>query len=180
MIAMRPRYEATGGRFVEHDRAGEIVPGVWLTGPIPRKFPERNWSGSGKVRTPEGVVEDTVPDDQSVVVNTAEGLVVITGCGHAGIVNILTEIDAQSGHQPIHAIIGGLHLFAATDEQVEWTADKLKSFGVRYLVGAHCTGIESLYHLRNRIGLTRQTAVVGAVGAVFTLGEGIHAGQIAQ
>ncbi|HVN19276.1 MAG TPA: hypothetical protein VMU05_10900, partial [Dongiaceae bacterium] len=46
-----------------------------VTGPISRKFPERNWSGTGKVRTPTGLVEDTVPDDQSVVVNTTEGLV---------------------------------------------------------------------------------------------------------
>jgi len=180
MIALRSQYQASGGQFVEHDRATEIMPGVWLTGPVARKFPERNWSGSGKVRTPAGVVEDTVPDDQSVIVNTAQGLVVITGCGHAGIVNILTAADTQFAQRPIHAILGGLHLFAAKDEQVDWTADQLKRFGVRYLVGAHCTGIESLYRLRNRIGLNRQTAVVGAIGAGFTLGEGIHAGQIAQ
>jgi 7,8-dihydropterin-6-yl-methyl-4-(beta-D-ribofuranosyl)aminobenzene 5'-phosphate synthase len=180
MIAMRPKYEADGGQFVDHDRPAEIIPGVFLTGPISRTFPERNWSGSGKVRTLAGVVEDTVPDDQSVVVNTAEGLVVITGCGHAGIVNILTATGDSFDHRPVHAIIGGLHLFAAKDEQVDWTADKLKSFGVRYLIGAHCTGIESLYRLRNRIGLHRQTAVVGAVGASLTLGEGIHPGRIAQ
>lgn len=180
MIAMRPAYQATGGKFVEHDRAAEILPGVWLTGPIARTFPERNWSGSGKVRTPGGVVEDTVPDDQSVVVTALEGLVVITGCGHAGIVNILTAADAQFGHKPVHAVIGGVHLFAAKDEQVDWTADKMKSFGVHYLIGAHCTGIESLYRLRNRIGLSRKTAVVGAVGADFTLGQGIHAGRVAQ
>ena len=180
MIAIRPQYEATGGVFVEHGQAAELLPGVFLTGPIPRKFPERNWSGSGKVRTPGGVVEDTVPDDQSVVVNTAEGLIVITGCGHAGIVNILTAADDRFGHRPVLAIIGGVHLFAATDEQVDWTADRMKSFGVRYLMGAHCTGIESLYRLRSRIGLSRQTAVVGAVGADFTLGAGIHPGRIAQ
>lgn len=180
MIAIRPQYEATGGEFVEHGEAAELLPGVFLTGPIPRPFPERNWSGSGKVRTPGGTVEDTVPDDQSVVVNTAEGLVVITGCGHAGIVNILTAAGDRFGHRPVLAVIGGLHLFAATDEQVDWTADKLKNFGVRYLMGAHCTGIESLYRLRGRMGLSRQTAVVGAVGAGFTLGEGIHPGRIAQ
>jgi 7,8-dihydropterin-6-yl-methyl-4-(beta-D-ribofuranosyl)aminobenzene 5'-phosphate synthase len=179
-ISMRAEYEATGGQFVEHDRAAEILPGVWVTGPIPRKFPERNWSGSGKVRTPGGLVEDTVPDDQSIVVNTSKGLVVITGCGHAGIVNILTAADQQFGHRPVHAIIGGLHLFPAKDEQVDWTADKLKSFGVRHLIGAHCTGIESLYRMRNRIGLSRQSAVVGAVGATFDLTGGIHPGQIAQ
>ena len=180
MIAMRPKYQATGGQFVEHDRAAEVMPGVWITGPIARKFPERNWSGSGKVRTPAGLVEDTVPDDQSVVVNTPQGLVVITGCGHAGIVNILTAVDAQFAHRPISAIIGGLHLFNAKDEQVDWTAGQMKNFGVRFLMGAHCTGIESLYRLRTRIGLTRQTAVVGAVGAGFTLGEGIHPGRVAQ
>jgi 7,8-dihydropterin-6-yl-methyl-4-(beta-D-ribofuranosyl)aminobenzene 5'-phosphate synthase len=180
MLAIRPQFQSTGGEFVEHDRATELLPGVWLTGPIARKFPERNWSGSGKVRTPNGVVEDTVPDDQSVVVNTAEGLVVITGCGHAGIFNILTAIDTQFAHRPVHAIIGGLHLFAAKDEQVDWTADQLKRFGVRYLIGAHCTGVESLYRLRSRIGLNRQTAVVGAVGAGFDLGKGINAGRIAK
>jgi 7,8-dihydropterin-6-yl-methyl-4-(beta-D-ribofuranosyl)aminobenzene 5'-phosphate synthase len=180
MIALRPKYEATGGSFVEHGEAAEFLPGVFLTGPIARKFPERNWSGSGKVRTPAGLVEDTVPDDQSVIINTADGLVVITGCGHAGIVNILTAVAERFEHRPVIAVVGGLHLFAAKDEQVDWTADKLKGFGLRYLIGAHCTGIESLYRLRSGLGLTRQTAVVGAVGADFTLGQGIHAGRIAQ
>jgi len=180
MIAMKPQYEATGGEFVEHKDLAEILPGVFLTGPIPRPFPERNWSGSGKVRTPAGIVEDNVPDDQSLVVRTDEGLVVITGCGHAGIVNILTAVGNHFDRRPVVAVIGGIHLFAATDEQVDWTADKMKSAGVRYLVGAHCTGIESLYRLRSRIGLTRQTAVVGAVGADFTLGEGIHPGRVAR
>ncbi len=184
MVAMRPLYLATGGEFVEHDRAAELLPGVWITGPIPRKFPERNWSGALQVKTPAGLVEDTVPDDQSIVVETASGLVVITGCGHAGIVNILTAADAQFAHRTVHAVLGGVHLFEAKDQQVEWTADQLKGFGVRYLMGAHCTGIESLFRLRNRIGLSRQTAVVGAVGASFTLGEGagssIHPGRVAQ
>ena len=48
MIAVRSQYQASGGQFVEHDRATEILPGVWLTGPVARKFPERNWSGSGR------------------------------------------------------------------------------------------------------------------------------------
>jgi len=128
------------------------------------------------VHTPGGVVEDTVPDDQSVVVNTAGGLVVITGCGHAGIVNILTAADTQFGHRPVYAIIGGLHLFAAKDEQVDWTADQLKRFGVRYLMGAHCTGIESLYRLRSGIGLSRQTAVVGAVAPASRWAKGFTRG----
>lgn len=183
MIAIRKAFEAAGGRFIQHDHAAEILPGIWLTGPVPRVFPERNWSASPRslgVQTPQGLVEDKVPDDQSVVLNTPKGLVVVTGCGHAGIVNILTDAESQYRNAPVYAVLGGLHLFAATDEQVNWTADKMKGFGVAYLVGAHCTGIESLYRLRGRMGLTRQTAVVGAVGASFVLGEGIHPGAIAQ
>jgi len=179
MIAIRPQFEAAGGAFVEHERMTEIMPGVWLTGPILRVFPEHNWSGSGQVRTPEGLVEDTVPDDQALIIDTAQGLLVVTGCGHAGIVNILTAADRRF-KKPTLAVIGGLHLFAASDAQVDWTGDKMKGFGVRYLIGAHCTGIESTFRLRSRLGLARHSAVVGAVGASFVLGEGIHPGRVAQ
>jgi 7,8-dihydropterin-6-yl-methyl-4-(beta-D-ribofuranosyl)aminobenzene 5'-phosphate synthase len=180
MIALKKEYEATGGKFIEHDSAAEIFPGWWLTGPVPRKYPEHNWSSSTKVQTPEGLVEDTIPDDQSLVLNTPKGLVVITGCGHAGIINILTFSREQFPNEPVEAVVGGLHLFPATDEQLNWTADKLKDFKVANLLGAHCTGIEAVYRIRERLDLPRSSAVVGSVGSTFVLGEGIHPGQLAK
>ena len=180
MISIRKEYEATGGRFIEHSEGADIYPGVWLTGPVPRKYPERNWSVTGEVKTPEGLVEDTIPEDQSVVFDTIEGLVVLTGCGHAGIVNILTYAAARFPGHNVHAVLGGLHLFRASDEQLDWTGDELKEFKVANLLGAHCTGIEAVYLLRQRIGLTRRTAAVGAVGSIFTLDHGIAAGALAQ
>jgi 7,8-dihydropterin-6-yl-methyl-4-(beta-D-ribofuranosyl)aminobenzene 5'-phosphate synthase len=180
MIAIKKSYEATGGIFVMHDNAAEIFPGAWLTGPVPRVFPEHNWSVTGQVQTPSGLVEDNIPEDQSLVLNTPQGLVVITGCGHAGIVNILTFARSAFPDTQVHAIIGGLHLFPATDTQIAWTAEKLKQFGTANLLGAHCTGIESVYQLRRQLGLTRRSAVVAAVGASFVLGEGIHPGRLAQ
>ncbi|MEQ1352404.1 MAG: MBL fold metallo-hydrolase [Candidatus Acidiferrum sp.] len=180
MIAIKKAYEATGGTFIVHDTAAEIFPGGWLTGPVPRVFPERNWSATGQVRTPDGLVEDNIPEDQSLVLNTPRGLVLITGCGHAGVVNILTFSRTAFPNTPVYAIVGGLHLFAASDTQVDWTADKLKEFGLAYLVGAHCTGVESVYRIRRRLALPRKSAVVGAIGATFVLDEGIHPGNIAQ
>jgi len=180
MIALRQEYEATGGRFIEHEEAAEIFPGAWLTGPVPRKYPEHNWSSTGKVQTAAGLVEDTIPEDQSLVLNTPEGLVVVTGCGHAGIINILTFAREQFPNQPVQAVVGGLHLFPATDEQLNWTADKLKEFKVANLIGAHCTGIEAVYRIRERLALPRASAVVGSVGSSFVLGEGIHPGQLAK
>jgi 7,8-dihydropterin-6-yl-methyl-4-(beta-D-ribofuranosyl)aminobenzene 5'-phosphate synthase len=180
MLGIKKAYEATGGTFVEHETAGEIFPGAWLTGPVPRVYPERNWSITEQVRTPDGLVEDNIPEDQTLVLNTAQGLLVISGCGHAGVINILTFAHKEFPNSSVHAILGGLHLFAASDTQIDWTADKMKEFGTSYLVGAHCTGIESVYRIRQRLGLPRRSAVVGAVGATFVLGVGIHPGRIAQ
>src|ERR1700757_733336 len=78
MIALRADYESTGGKFVEHDPPVELFPGACLTGPVPRTYPEHNWSVKGKVKTPEGLMEDTIPEDQSLILNTAKGLVMIT------------------------------------------------------------------------------------------------------
>jgi 7,8-dihydropterin-6-yl-methyl-4-(beta-D-ribofuranosyl)aminobenzene 5'-phosphate synthase len=180
MIAIRKDYEASGGKIIEYSKGVEIFPGAWLTGPVPRKYPERNWSNSGKVQTPNGLVEDNIPDDQSLVLNTPQGLVVLTGCGHAGIVNILTYAAEQFPNEPVYAVLGGLHLFPASDEQLNWTGDKLKEFRVANIMGAHCTGIEAVYRLRDRVGLTRKTAVVGTVGSTFTLTEGIRTGALAR
>jgi 7,8-dihydropterin-6-yl-methyl-4-(beta-D-ribofuranosyl)aminobenzene 5'-phosphate synthase len=180
MIAIRKEYEATGGKFIEHSDSSDIFPGAWLTGPVPRRYPERNWSVSGKVQMPNGLVEDTIPEDQSLVLNTAQGLVVVTGCGHAGIINILTYAGTKFPMRSVHAIIGGLHLFPASDEQLDWTGDEFKQFKVANLLGAHCTGIEAVYRLRQRAGLTRKSAVVGTVGSTFTLDKGIVAGVLAQ
>lgn len=180
MIAIRKEYEATGGKIIEHSEGNEIFPGAWLTGPVPRKYPEHNWSVKGKVQTPEGLVEDTIPEDQSLVLNTPKGLVVVTGCGHAGIVNILTYTTASYRNLPVYGVVGGLHLFPASDEQVDWTGDEFKQFKVANLMGAHCTGIEAVYRLRDRAGLSRKSALVGTVGATFTLTDGIVPGPLAK
>jgi 7,8-dihydropterin-6-yl-methyl-4-(beta-D-ribofuranosyl)aminobenzene 5'-phosphate synthase len=180
MIAIKKEFEATGGRFVVHPSSSELFPGVWLTGPVPRQYPERNWNGTGKVQTSSGLVEDNIPDDQSLVIDTAKGLVVITGCGHAGIVNIVTFAEKHFEDRPIYGIVGGLHLYASTDQQVDWTAANLRKYHVENLLAAHCTGIEATYRLRQALGLSRATAVVASVGSSFSLGTGIQAGPLAR
>lgn len=180
MITLRKEFEATGGQFIEHEGPAQIFSGVWLTGPVPRIYPEKNWSGRGLVQTPAGLVEDTVPEDQSLVVETPDGMVVICGCCHAGIVNTMTLAHEQISSSRVYAVLGGIHLFSASDQQVAWTADEMKQFGVAYLLGAHCTGIESVYQIRERLHLPRGSAVVAAVGSTFVLSEGIHPGLLAK
>ena len=181
MLTIRAAYEKTGGRFIEHGAPVEIYPGVWLTGPIPRKYPERNWNPGRRIPGTAGDLgEDNLPEDQSLVVETAKGLVVVAGCSHAGIVNILDFSRSKLRQSPIHAVIGGFHLFAATENTLAWTAGKFKEFGLQNLLGAHCTGIEAVYRLRELVGLDRKTAAVGALGGGFTLGVGLDPGDIAR
>jgi 7,8-dihydropterin-6-yl-methyl-4-(beta-D-ribofuranosyl)aminobenzene 5'-phosphate synthase len=166
-------FEGLGGVFAEHSGPAEILPGVWLTGPVPRVHPERNWGGVGQVKTADGLVEDTIPEDSSVVIATAHGLIVVSGCGHAGMINTLEYARKVAGGAQVLAAIGGFHLFAASDATLEWTAGRLRAAGLRHLLGAHCTGIDAVYRLRSLLALPRESAVVGAVGATFTLGKGI-------
>jgi 7,8-dihydropterin-6-yl-methyl-4-(beta-D-ribofuranosyl)aminobenzene 5'-phosphate synthase len=180
MLAIKAEYESTGGTFVVCEKPVQLFPGVWLTGPVPRKYPERNWSGSAEVMTPAGRVEDNLPEDMALICDTANGLVVLTGCGHAGVVNIIDYARTFVRPARVHALIGGIHLFNSSDETLKWTGDQLREFGVDNLLGAHCTGIETVYRLRQDLALDRAHAVVGAVGAGFELGPGIHPGTIAK
>ena len=176
VLRSRPEYEATGGKFIEHEKAVELQPGVWLTGPVPRTHDERNW---GMGATTAGV-EDNIPEDMSMVFNTDSGLVVLSGCGHAGIVNTIAYSKQIVREAPVLAALGGFHLFALNDEKLNWTADFLKKLGLKSFLGAHCTGIEATYRIRERAGLDRRSCSVAAVGATFELGKGLSPGSLAR
>jgi len=180
MLATKAEYEAAGGKFILHPGPTELFPGVWLTGPVPRKYPEKNWSPGTLLETPSGFIEDNLPEDQSLVFDTDQGLVLLSGCGHAGVVNTLEYARSTVRKAPVYAAIGGFHLFRLDDAKLEWTADKLREFGLENFMGAHCTGIEAVYRIRQLLGLSRQACSVGAVGGVFELGKKMDPGEIAR
>jgi 7,8-dihydropterin-6-yl-methyl-4-(beta-D-ribofuranosyl)aminobenzene 5'-phosphate synthase len=174
-------YEALGGRFVEYSEGKELFPGAWFTGPVKRTHPEKNWSTRNPLTLADGTkAEDNLPEDSSLVLNTARGLVVVAGCGHAGIINTLEQARRDVRNAPIHAAIGGFHLFNSTGAHLEWTAGKLKEMGIENFLGAHCTGIEAVYRIRQLTGLNRRTCAVGSVGGGFSLAKGLDPGAIAR
>lgn len=180
MIAVRDSLESAGVRIIEHDGPTEILPSVWVTGPVPRPHPERNYGSAARMLVDGAWVEDYVPDSQGLTILTGEGHIVLLGCGHSGVVNALEHVQTAIAEAPIHALMGGLHLFDASDETLGWTTDRLRDIGVGHLMAGHCTGIEPLLRLRIGLNLTRRTAVVGAVGSRFVLGEGIRPTNIAM
>jgi len=185
MIALRADIEGEGVEFVVHSEATEIFPSVWISGPVKRRHPEMNYptgaSGSKlEVRVAGDWVDDSIPESQALVVRTQNGPIVLLGCGHSGVVNALIQIQETIQDDAIHALMGGLHLFAADDQTLGWTADRLREIGIENLMAGHCTGIEPLIRLRAGLNLNRGTAVVGAVGSSFVLDEGIRATSIAM
>ena len=158
-----------GVKFIFHKQPNQIIPKVWTTGQIPRKYDEKNWSQLGKMIDQNGnIQEDIIPEDQSLFFDTKKGIVLISGCGHAGIINTLEYVSKIFPNRPIYKILGGFHLLKLDAEKLKWTADKMKSFGVNYFVGAHCTGINSTYMLREFMNSTKNRVLIGSVGTFIT------------
>src|SRR6201999_2636697 len=129
---IKDKYPATNGAFVLHDGPTEIFPGVWFTGPVPRPHDEKNWFPGLSLETAKGRVEDNVPEDSALVFNTENGLVILSGCAHAGIVNIADYTVTIVPGKSILAVVGGLHLFSASEQTVAWTGENLKKYNVQY------------------------------------------------
>jgi 7,8-dihydropterin-6-yl-methyl-4-(beta-D-ribofuranosyl)aminobenzene 5'-phosphate synthase len=181
MIALKPKFENAGGTFVEHAEPTELAPGVWLTGPIPRLHDEHNYGLLTRVRQPDGeLMEDTVPENLSMIFDTDEGIVLLTGCGHAGVINELEHGLNITGNGKTLAVVGGLHLYQKSNQDLEWTALMLRRHGLKHFLGAHCTGIEAAYVIRRLAGLDRKSCVVASIGASFTLGKGIDPEALAK
>jgi 7,8-dihydropterin-6-yl-methyl-4-(beta-D-ribofuranosyl)aminobenzene 5'-phosphate synthase len=179
-IAIKSGMEKSGAVFVEHRTPGEIFPGVWVSGPVPRPNPEKFWGAPTSIVTKGGLVADSIPEDMALIINTDRGFVLVVGCGHAGTINTVEYSRKIVGPEPVYALIGGLHLFAASDSAVAWTASRLRADHLGYLLGAHCTGIEAVFRIRELAALDRKRAVVAAVGSSFDAGKGIDPLQLAQ
>ena len=169
--------EAVGIRFVVVESTTKLAKGVVLTGPIARTHRENNVSPGFFLKAGDEYVADTVPESQVVGIDTDKGWVLVSGCGHAGIVNASEQLR-KIKKQPIHLGVGGFHLFRASDETISWTAEKLEEFGYRKFVGAHCTGAGATFKIRDHLGLPYSSVSIGAVGTRTDSSLVIHPASI--
>lgn len=96
----------------------------------------------------EGVFHpDPLRDDMALMVKGDQGLSLITGCAHRGIVNTLHHAQKLTGVESINTVLGGTHLIRATQEQIELTVAELKRFGIQKLGASHCTGFRVMVRL---------------------------------
>jgi len=125
------------------EKLTEVVPGIWVTGAIPRRHPledtgGRFWTDANHENP------DSLMDDQALFMETPEGIVVILGCAHAGVINTLDYVADLTGHSKFHAVLGGMHLVNASQERIQATLDHLRKYDVQVIGANHCTGPKAM------------------------------------
>lgn len=186
MVGEKPRYLAQGGTFIVNSQPTPQflgLPGVWLTGKISRKHDEKTYPGTPNIQDLAGNLSlDVIPEETALVINTAKGMVVVTGCAHAGIINTIETAQAiLGGAQPPVTVVGGVHFFPlplgeentdGAEGTVIWEARQMLRNGVVEILGAHCTGFERFAFLRDFLGADDSTAIYSTVGTSLSMAGG--------
>lgn len=138
----------------------EIIPGMFVTGTIPRIDPGEDTGGDFWQDSQQEKV-DCLWDDQALFIDAPEGLVVILGCAHAGVINTLNYIAKLTGKEKFYAVIGGMHLLKASQERLQATADVLAQYEVQLLGANHCTGMAAIAFFWNQFAEKCRSFSVG-------------------
>lgn len=138
--SLAEQVRATGAKVVVVRKPTKICRGVFLVGPIGDKIIE-----------------------QALAIQTGKGLVVLTGCSHPGIVEMVQEIKRQL-KQDVYMVYGGMHLLKHSDDDVKAIIAQLKEAGVRQIGPTHCTGDKAIALFKESLG---DGYVATGVGRVF-------------
>jgi 7,8-dihydropterin-6-yl-methyl-4-(beta-D-ribofuranosyl)aminobenzene 5'-phosphate synthase len=164
MIYKRSYLEFLGARFILNPHFHEVEKGMFLTGEVPRKTSfEKN--DPKLFREVDGkIVPDALPDDQSLILDTGKGLVLVFGCAHSGMINIINHVTEKMKKDHFLAILGGTHLDFLTPEQLEESIRSLKQMKVDRIGVSHCTGFRGASRLQQEFG---ERFFYGWVGSGF-------------
>lgn len=133
-------FQSFGGVFSYNNTPYEISEDIFLTGEIPRYFDFEQPASQLKLMKNKELISDTVIDEQSLVIKTKKGLVIIMGCGHPGVLNTIKHSQEITGEEKIHAIIGGTHMMFLPEKQLQKTINGLKKHTPYKIGTSHCTG----------------------------------------
>jgi 7,8-dihydropterin-6-yl-methyl-4-(beta-D-ribofuranosyl)aminobenzene 5'-phosphate synthase len=133
---------------------------IGLTGHIPRKTSFEDTGGPFYL-DPAGKRSDPIDDDMALWIRTKKGLVVVTGCCHAGVVNTLRYILHLNRDMKIRALVGGFHLMGASPLRLELTLQALAAFEIDLLVPCHCTGQAAVDLLKKTFDLRASQGAAG-------------------
>lgn len=140
----------------------QVGDGVFVTGGVPRVTDFED-TGGQFFADAEGHDPDDLDDDQALYFDTPDGVVVVCGCAHAGVINTLLHVRQLTGGRPIATVFGGMHLLDADEARLDRTIDQMKQLGVCHVGPAHCTGQAAVWKFRKAFGEDCLDFHVGAV-----------------
>jgi 7,8-dihydropterin-6-yl-methyl-4-(beta-D-ribofuranosyl)aminobenzene 5'-phosphate synthase len=158
----REHLESLGAHFCLIREWTEIGPGVFVTGEVPRTSPGGD-SGLIMISAEGTEIPDPLVDDLSMVLETPSGLVLLLGCAHAGLMNIVRHVRERTGQDRVFAVLGGTHLGFSGEEEFEAALRMLEEIGAEKIGASHCTGPAAAARLHARLGEHFFFAVTGSV-----------------
>jgi len=129
----------------------EILPGIWTTGEISERPEPEGRSPDHVVRQGDGWTPDPYRDDMALVLEGSQGLVLVCGCCHAGLLNTLLHVRRTFGRDPV-AVLGGTHLVSADEEHMRHLVEMLRQMELPALYPNHCTGQTAYVALAQAFG----------------------------
>jgi len=149
----RQELESLGANFTLTTKPVRITDKIMTTGEIPMitNFEEIE-PNRFFVKEEPGWQPDELLDDQALVINTEQGLVVISGCAHRGIINTLYHAQQLTSIKPIQMVLGGCHLTRASKERLRLTIAALRELGIQKLGVSHCTGLPATAIMAQEFG----------------------------
>ena len=161
--------EDLGINFIILDSHYEVSKNIFATGTVERTVEKYNGPEGLVVKDIKSnkFVPDIILDDQSAGMLTENGWVMMSGCGHSGIINTAKKLQSIN-NIPVYGAIGGFHLFKASDQLIDKTANWLKNQGMTKFMGGHCTGIYAAERVADIIGISRENLSHTAIGSVLT------------
>lgn len=143
--------EERGAVLVKSRGPVRFTPYLASTGEVKRQTPFERVEGFLTLG-PEGLVEDPLLDDQALVIRHRDGLVVITGCAHSGVVNTVLHARELMGEERVLAVLGGFHLEGASEERLTATVRELERLAPEHVYACHCTGLDAFCKLKAAFG----------------------------
>ena len=160
--------ESKGGKILPSRNPLELAEGVIATGEIERVTSFEEPPKHYIILKNGEMTRDQMLDDQALIIRLREGLAIITGCAHAGIINTTRYAQRITGEEKVHAIIGGFHLIGASDERIEKTIQEIKRINPKIIAPCHCTGDKAINRFKEELG---EKFLEIHVGSTITLKE---------
>ena len=156
--------EKLGADFKFSATPCEVTPDLLLSGEVPRISKVETGDPNLLSRSEQGEqITDPLCDDLSLFINSDKGLVILLGCAHAGLLNIIDHAIKVTGQEKIHMVLGGTHLKFCSEEQMTATLDRLAELDVDLIGASHCTGLRGARMLAERFGKRFFSASVGVM-----------------